>query len=78
MLSRMTFEILDSAFQLKDPAKYFSGMQVILYGDFLQLPPVANNLYQDDDSYCFQKLIFNHVIPHKIIYHRYFVSRSWD
>ncbi|XP_053389252.1 uncharacterized protein LOC128552247 [Mercenaria mercenaria] len=67
MLSKRTFEILNAACQLKDASKFFGGMQLILCGDFLQLPPVANNLYRDDGSFCFESSIFYNVVPHKVV-----------
>jgi len=67
MLSRRVFEILNSACQLKDQSRVFGGIQIILCGDFMQLPPVSNVLYQDDGSFCFESGIFNTVFPHAVV-----------
>ena len=50
----------------KENDKYFGGMQVITSGDFYQLPPVPNILYNDSGKFCFQSEIWNKVLCHKV------------
>ena len=47
MLSKRLFEILEESLCIKDPTKPFGGIQVVLVGDFLQLPPIKNIKYGD-------------------------------
>ena len=57
MMSKRTFEMLEYVLRLKDPCRRFGGMQVILVGDFMQLPPVRNKRYGDEGEFCFTSLI---------------------
>ena len=43
------------------------GLQVIVFGDFYQLPPVPNAWTGDPANYCFQSKLWDIIIPHKII-----------
>lgn len=67
MLSQRQFELLEKACATKNKNLPFGGMQVILCGDFYQLPPVRNLLYHDEGKFCFESTIFQQAIPHKII-----------
>lgn len=50
MLDAKTFDYIDTVLRtLKDPAKPFGGIQVLLFGDFFQLPPV-----QKENGFCFE------------------------
>ena len=54
MLSAKNFNQLEEICRkMKINDRRFGGMQVIVSGDFLQLPPVANALYGDDVDFCF-------------------------
>lgn len=67
MLSQKHFELVEKACATKNKDLTFGGMQVILSGDFYQLPPVRNILYRDEGKFCFQSAIFQQAIFHKII-----------
>ena len=64
MMSKRTFEMLEYVLRLKDPGHRFGGIQVILVGDFMQLPPVRNKRYGDEGEFCFTSSFFP---PHSII-----------
>lgn len=67
MMSRKFFESLNVICQLRNPALLFGGIQLLLAGDFKQLPPVPNILYGDEGEFCFTSRIFDKVFPHKIV-----------
>ncbi|XP_052271465.1 uncharacterized protein LOC127872172 [Dreissena polymorpha] len=67
MLSKKFFESLDQVCQIRNPDKLFGGIQLVLSGDFKQLPPVPNPLYAEEGEFCFQSELFTKVIPHRII-----------
>ena len=64
MVSKRTFEMLEYVLRLKDPGRRFGGIQVILVGDFMQLPPVRNKRCGDEGEICFTSSLFP---PHSII-----------
>ncbi|WAQ99474.1 PIF1-like protein [Mya arenaria] len=51
---------------LKNNDYLFGGVQLILCGDFLQLPPVKDILYNDEGSFCFENELFDQLLPHRI------------
>jgi ATP-dependent DNA helicase PIF1 len=61
MISKRTFESIVQVCSRKE-----HGMQLIFCGDYLQLPPVANELYMDFGEYCFQSEQFAQCFPHRI------------
>lgn len=67
MLSKNIFEQLASVCSVKNSSQLFGGMQLIVSGDFFQLPPVQNNLYNDNGEFCFKSKVFQTVLKHKII-----------
>lgn len=55
MMSKHLFELLDKIGRhILDSSKPFGGIQLIMSGDFFQLPPVDNS----SDSFCFQSSYF--------------------
>ncbi|KAL3862252.1 hypothetical protein ACJMK2_008234 [Sinanodonta woodiana] len=66
MFIKRHFENLEFICSLKNPSQLFGGMQIIFCGDFFQLPPVRNILYDDDGSYCFESDLFDMVFVHKV------------
>lgn len=67
MISARTLACLESITALKNKSKYFGGLQMILSGDFYQLPPVQNISYHDTGNYCFEYEKFSHIFPHRVI-----------
>lgn len=67
MVSRRTFETVRQVCMLKNEKAVFGGIQMIFCGDFCQLPPVANLLYQDCGEFCFESGLFKEVFIHKVI-----------
>ncbi|KAK3085746.1 hypothetical protein FSP39_008107 [Pinctada imbricata] len=66
MLSKKLFEQLECICSLKCGHKLFGGMQLVFCGDFYQLPPVKNRMYNDDGKFCFESELFDQVFPHRI------------
>ena len=66
MLSKRTFDILQYIAQNVRNSDYaLGGIQVVAFGDFLQLPPVASPL--DDGKYAFESASWNVTFPHQLI-----------
>lgn len=64
MLSKKMFEQIDkicSDIRECDTGTYFGGLQVILVGDFYQLPPVANKVYNEPGDFCFSSPVFENL-----------------
>lgn len=64
MLSAFALEYLDRLFKIVRKNNYpFGGIQVVLIGDFLQLPPVATEeelkVYKEKGQYCFESEVWN-------------------
>ena len=66
MLSKRALECLNAVCSLKNPLLYFGGMQVVLVGDIIQLPPVPCARYNEEGAYCFESNIFSKAFPHRI------------
>jgi ATP-dependent DNA helicase PIF1 len=67
MMSKKIFDILNEiAKQIRKNNKPFGGIQLVLSGDFYQLPPVGS--YDDIDSslFCFESEEWKNVIDHSI------------
>lgn len=57
----------DAAVKVRGKDVSFGGLQVILVGDFQQLPPVRNLRYGDPGDYAFQARCFQNSFPHSIV-----------
>jgi ATP-dependent DNA helicase PIF1 len=58
MFSCKLFDQLHSICCLKDGNKPWGGIQIIVSGDFNQLPPTPNRNYNDDGVFCFKSDYF--------------------
>ena len=58
MISKRLFDIHEDTLRIKDPSKPFGGMQVVLVGDFLQLPSVKTTKYGDLGEFSFTSTKF--------------------
>ena len=72
MLSKKDFEQLEMVCRVvKGNGLIFGGIQLVVCGDFYQLPPVPNAMYNDSEEYCFESelwpLVFNHRINLDVI-----------
>lgn len=55
MMSKKLFEILDGIAKLvRKTTKPFGGIQIVLSGDFYQLPPVGDQAEPDTAAFCFE------------------------
>lgn len=54
--------------KVKRNSRVFGGIQVIVCGDFYQLPPAANPAYHDSGSFCFECEIWKQTFQHHIIF----------
>jgi len=63
MISAEIFDILDHVFKIvRDDERPFGGIQMILFGDFFQLPPIS----KDSDSknnFCFNSIAWHNLNP---------------
>lgn len=67
MLDARTFDYIDQVLRtLKDGSKPFGGIQVLLFGDFFQLPPVQKENGFCFESNCWQELNLKTIFLEKI------------
>lgn len=67
MFSSKTITLLNDVCKaVRKTPSHFGGMQVILGGDFFQLKPVLNPLFQDPGQYAFEAEFFNAAFSHNI------------
>ena len=68
MLSRKLFEQLEFICRnILNSSYIFGGLQVIVVGDFFQLPPVPDELKMDPGEYCFSSPVFQKFFGHKFV-----------
>ena len=68
MMSKKLFEILDGIGRLarNTPHKPFGGIQIVLSGDFYQLPPVGDIDEPDSTAFCFESHLWKDDIDYTI------------
>ena len=75
MLGKRTFELLYYFAQnIRNSDFAFGGLQVVAFGDFLQLPPVPNAI--DDGKYAFESELWATTFPHQIILEESFRAKD--
>lgn len=69
MMSKKLFDIIDNVARISrgKPDRPFGGMQLVLSGDFYQLPPVGNVQDKDTCSFCFESANWQTCISNVII-----------
>ena len=68
ILSRKLFEQLEFICRnILNSSYIFGGLQVIVLGDFFQLPPVPDELKMDPGEYCFSSPVFHKFFGHKFV-----------
>ena len=64
MLSKKIFEVLEElARYTRLNTEPFGGLQVVLTGDFFQLPPIGSVNEPDTSAFCFESPLWHTVIP---------------
>ena len=67
MLSLKEFEQFETVCRVvRGNNSFFGGIQVLLCGDFYQLSPVGNELYNDSGRFCFESEVFKESITHRV------------
>ena len=62
MLSKKIFEIIEELGRvIRKSSQPFGGLQVILVGDFFQLPPIGTDGEPDTEQFCFESTLWNSV-----------------
>ena len=63
-IENFIFEVLEELARVSrlNP-KPFGGLQLILTGDFFQLPPIGNMNEPDTSAFCFESPLWHKVIP---------------
>ena len=67
MISKRFFLCLDEVCKLRNPNLPFGGIQIVLAGDFTQLPPVPSALLGDEGEFCFESELFREAFPHRVV-----------
>ena len=68
MLSAKNFNLLKEICRgVRCTEKGFGGLKLIMSGDFCQLPPVPNSIYDDDGDFCFISKTYTELIKHKVM-----------
>ncbi|XP_052253174.1 uncharacterized protein LOC127859706 [Dreissena polymorpha] len=73
MFSRRMFDMLETVLRIKDTSHTFGNIQIIVVGDFLQLPPVRNLRYEDLGEFAFTSKFWP---PHSIFLDSVFRQRD--
>ena len=75
MLSQRILEIINYVAQNVRNSEYlFGALQLVAFGDFLQLPPVPNTV--DDGKYAFESAVWDLTFPHQVILEESFHAKN--
>lgn len=67
MMSKFMFDLIDAiGKKVHNNNKPFGGIQIILSGDFYQLPPIQNNIDVSTKEFCFQSNNWNSTFDYQI------------
>jgi ATP-dependent DNA helicase PIF1 len=80
MISADVLDLLNAVLQhIRNNTKPMGGLQVLFFGDFLQLPPVDNNFKNDQDlKYCFHSQTWQQLNLQSIILDQVFRQSDLD
>ena len=64
MVSQKSFESVEFVCRKLRGNGLFCGIEIVVGGDIHQLPPIKDELYNDDGHYCIQSPLFKQLFPH--------------
>ena len=64
MVSQKIFESVEFVCRKLRGNGLLGEIQIVVCGDFYQLPPIKDELYNDDGHYCIQPPLFKQLFPH--------------
>ncbi len=77
MISAQTLDLIDQVLQaVRENNKPMGGMQIVLFGDFLQLPPVSR--YGENFDFCFNSQVWQNLQLEVIILDKIFRQDDQD
>lgn len=77
MISAQTLDLIDQVLQaVRENNKPMGGMQIVLFGDFLQLPPVSR--YGENFDFCFNSQVWQNLDLQVIILDKIFRQDDQD
>lgn len=79
MMSKEMFEILDTlGKKIRRNSKPFGGIQIIMSGDFCQLPPIGNKENPDSKAFCFESPLWDSTFDGQFLLDRSFRQKDQE